>query len=602
MLLACCFREPKSKKSSKKRKFGNYEKINNLETINKLPKSNTKSKPSSKVSKNKEIKDGTYTSFGENLEKSLGSLPSINYSEYRSHNATIIHPGVSDDLERMFASEEDLEGSLLSSCSNEKTYDRKSGSNISLSNKKRTSLSSPDLNTTLHCGLSPQDNGRKKQDLGNQSSEQSLIEIRSSQVLEKNDDAESLVSKIKADFEENINKLKAEHEMILKNEKEAFNRALQEERDSHEKAIEIAVTKAKNEANEVICQMNKQIVNERAKMFAEHQENSKNVEQEFRLKEERLNQSLNLLNQSLSLIEQREQEWQEEKSFYMKEVERLKNDTCSLGTTNKDPKKNRNDENKHLNQEISSLQLVVEMRTGELKSLKKELANANMKLADYELVTEKLMKAKAKIEDLQEQLDLKSEKEKQLHSENCNMETNLNSMSKELERMKKNVETMQWSIRNKFDLPLQRSAFVTCEQQTQIQHETTRSRTSLPTSFVTTDRFSTWKQKSIEIEKEQQVVSPSVFVLKKENEEISGVNQNHEAVEENRDQDSHDEGVEDISSDVDHLNSPSEHSMLTNDDLLRKTCDTKLINPPQRRMSKSSPSEERIPSRFSFGK
>ena len=59
-------------------------------------------------------------------------------------------------------------------------------------------------------------------------------------------------------------------------------------------------------------------------MYTEHQENSKNLEEEFRMKEDRLNKSLTLINQSLNLIEEREQAWQDEKREILKEVQRLK--------------------------------------------------------------------------------------------------------------------------------------------------------------------------------------------------------------------------------------------------------------------------------------
>ena len=100
---------------------------------------------------------------------------------------------------------------------------------------------------------------------------------------------------------------------LLLLEKETFRQMIHEDRQNHKKDLEKAKSKAKNEANETICQLNKQIVLERAKLFAEHQENSKNLEEEFRMKEDRLNQSLNLLNQSLNSIKEREQAWQDEK-------------------------------------------------------------------------------------------------------------------------------------------------------------------------------------------------------------------------------------------------------------------------------------------------
>ena len=59
-------------------------------------------------------------------------------------------------------------------------------------------------------------------------------------------------------------------------------------------------------------------------MFTEQQENIKHMDEEFKMKEDRINKSLNLLKQSLNLIEEREQGWREEKVEILKEVQRLK--------------------------------------------------------------------------------------------------------------------------------------------------------------------------------------------------------------------------------------------------------------------------------------
>ena len=69
-------------------------------------------------------------------------------------------------------------------------------------------------------------------------------------------------------------------------ERETFHRMILEDREKFRKDLEQAKVKSKNEANETICQLNKQIVLERAKMFAEHQENSKNLEEEFGMKKD----------------------------------------------------------------------------------------------------------------------------------------------------------------------------------------------------------------------------------------------------------------------------------------------------------------------------
>merc|ERR1719341_3162396 len=86
------------------------------------------------------------------------------------------------------------------------------------------------------------------------------------------------------------------------------------------------------------------------------------------------------------------------------------------------------------------------------------------------------MNATLRMEDLEEQIKIKNRKEMQLSAETTKLELNMSNTSKEVDRMKKNVESMQWRIRNKFDLPVDHLTPVTSEKQTQ-----DLLRTSLPT-------------------------------------------------------------------------------------------------------------------------
>ena len=60
--------------------------------------------------------------------------------------------------------------------------------------------------------------------------------------------------------------------------------------------------KTKSETDEIIRKLNQQIVLERGKLFAEQQENAKILEEEFKMKEE-------ILNESFKQIEERDQAW-----------------------------------------------------------------------------------------------------------------------------------------------------------------------------------------------------------------------------------------------------------------------------------------------------
>merc|ERR1712128_95410 len=111
-------------------------------------------------------------------------------------------------------------------------------------------------------------------------------------------------------------------------------------------------------------------------MFAEQQEDSKHLEEEFRMKEGRL-------DQSIKQIEEREQAWQDERSDILKEVQSLKAEASKMVKIMAMDYEEDNlseDKKKSLSQEVYSLQLVVEMRSEEVRSLKEKLSRATQQL------------------------------------------------------------------------------------------------------------------------------------------------------------------------------------------------------------------------------
>ena len=197
-------------------------------------------------------------------------------------------------------------------------------------------------------------------------------------------------------------------------EKNCYNLKLLEEKENHRKEIENAKIIAKNSANETISQLNKQIVAERAKMFAEQQDTKKRMEEEFKMKEDRLQQSLACLEQSLTMVEKRELEWQEEKADILEEVQRLKAEASKMIQilAEEYEEENLSEEKKRsLSAEVYSLQLVVEMRTGEVRSLREKLGIVTHQMESQAVTQSQLDKALARIEDLEEQLKQKVVKE-----------------------------------------------------------------------------------------------------------------------------------------------------------------------------------------------
>ena len=163
-----------------------------------------------------------------------------------------------------------------------------------------------------------------------------------------------------------------------------------------------------NEANETISQLNKQIIQEKGKTFTELQEKSKTLEEGLGMKNEQL-------NTSLKEIEQREIAWQKERADVLNEVQRLKAETTKMVKILAMEYKGEpwgEDKRRSLSQEVYSLQLVVEMRTGEVRNLREQLARATQQLDQAEIRREKLKKATARMEDLEEQVKMKNNLEK----------------------------------------------------------------------------------------------------------------------------------------------------------------------------------------------
>ena len=116
------------------------------------------------------------------------------------------------------------------------------------------------------------------------------------------------------------------------------------------------------------------------------------------------------LNETLKQNEERDRSWQQEKDEMLKEVTKLKAETTKmvkiLAMEYEEDNLNEN-KKRSLTQEVYSLQLVLEMRTGEVKTLREQLARARHELEEGDIVKEKLKKATARIEDLEEQLESK---------------------------------------------------------------------------------------------------------------------------------------------------------------------------------------------------
>ena len=166
---------------------------------------------------------------------------------------------------------------------------------------------------------------------------------------------------------------------------------------------------SKNKADEDICHLNEQMVLERGKMLTEQRSNIKHLETEIKIKEARL-------DKSMLDVEAREKSWQEEKATVIEEVQVLKAEATRmvkiLAMEFEEDDHLTEDKRRSLSQEVYSLQLVVEMKTEEVKSLRKQLDRNTQLLEQAEKDKEIWRKVKIRMEDLEEQLKVKTKHQK----------------------------------------------------------------------------------------------------------------------------------------------------------------------------------------------
>ena len=189
---------------------------------------------------------------------------------------------------------------------------------------------------------------------------------------------------------------------------ESYNVRLQEERRIAEKENEEAINKAKNELDKTIRKLNQQICLEKEKLFVEQQENAKNLEEEYKMKEERL-------NETFKHLQARDKAWQDERADVLEEVQRLKAEATKMVKilAMEYEEEHLSEERRHmLNQEVYSLQLVVEMRTKEVKGLRNQLSVVMRELEESKAAQTELRMETEKLEELEVEIRSKDSYER----------------------------------------------------------------------------------------------------------------------------------------------------------------------------------------------
>ena len=173
------------------------------------------------------------------------------------------------------------------------------------------------------------------------------------------------------------------------------------------KEAEKLLLKVKNDANETITKLSDEAVAEKTKLLQEHSSALASLKDQLEAKDESV-------AVAMREIEAREESWNEEKDDIIREVQRLKAEASRMVSilAEEYEEENMSEERKRsLSAEVYSLQLVVEMRSGEVRSLRDKMAEMTHQLERAANTQSQLDKAQARVEDLQEQLRQKTELE-----------------------------------------------------------------------------------------------------------------------------------------------------------------------------------------------
>ena len=171
--------------------------------------------------------------------------------------------------------------------------------------------------------------------------------------------------------------------------------------------MEEALLEANNVARETINKLNRDVKEEKEKMKEKQTLELNKITSELNDKDKQM-------KEAFEEIERREQAWQDEREDIISEVQRLKAEASKMIQilAEEYEEENLSEEKKRsLSAEVYSLQLVVEMRTGEVRSLREKLGIVTHQMESQAVTQSQLDKALARIEDLEEQLKQKVVKE-----------------------------------------------------------------------------------------------------------------------------------------------------------------------------------------------
>ncbi|XP_059081967.1 probable WRKY transcription factor protein 1 isoform X2 [Tigriopus californicus] len=269
--------------------------------------------------------------------------------------------------------------------------------------------------------------------------EQIIQEERAKDEEKINEQMQAASKAIESKYEAQINELKNQHNQRVQELERTYRISLNNAKNKNESELKWKVTKYEHELES--CRKSHQIEMDDAK---------KKFDQS-------LNQEKEELKRLAAEYNAKDEAWKKEKMEVFGEIQRLKDEAnrfiAILSAEDESDEHLSPERRQTLTREVESLQLVVEMRTQEVHRLREEQAKHLAKLEELDTTKESLAKMKAKVEDLQAQLDRKNESARQLSREKSNLENNFELQSKNKAIISQQMEELQWRIKHKMELP-----------------------------------------------------------------------------------------------------------------------------------------------------
>jgi len=250
-----------------------------------------------------------------------------------------------------------------------------------------------------------------------------------------------ILNQVQEGLDIQVTNLRNENAVALKREINLHKVQLMQEKEKHAKELQCKIWKIQEDANHLEENIRKEHDKEKKRMIESHQDLITHLERNYKNKE--LNLQIATKN-----VKEREELWEGEKEDVLEEIQNLKIEAAQR-TANlvEDFDVHGKDKRRSLSQEVFVLQIIVEMKTGEMRNLREQVAETQQKMEQMEVNRKKLNVALARIEDLEEQNVYKEKLTKRLSAENDKLQEDIKNSSSAAKMMNETVDVLKKRIR-----------------------------------------------------------------------------------------------------------------------------------------------------------